>query len=348
MKKGEYIKVLGLWLLVALISPQVKPRRYEGGLSKNIQAKEEMNHSALGIVLGEFRTSLSDMFYMQTENFLHYGVAFVPHEHEKHSEASEMVSEWTEVDDEAGEDEHAMHEGHDHEHIVDHDEDVHGEGHEGHEGHGHEHEELTVIPSAEHDFRAWVGEMHRAIKPWQAPGEAHRVASDAEVVPLFRMMTLADPHYVKGYQVGAYWIQQLDAEAASKFLAEGLQNNPDSFELYLMRGMLHLKQARSLGEKGQINEDNVEQRAVLLKAKADFQKSAALMLQVRPAQEIVDDEDQILWSEVQETDAMAATHLSVLLEQRVGDPEQAKRLAKEYSAAMPDHKKLTKLLQEGP
>ncbi len=342
MKKTDLIKIILLWCLVALLSAKVQPRTYTGGTSQRLQSKAEVKQSALGIMLGEFRTNLSDMFYMQTENFMHYGVAFLPHNHEEHSHTSDMLTD-TGMAHIEGEDE-----THDHDHGHDHERD-HDDDHDGDPHHDHEHEVITVIPTAEKDYRSWLGNLHRQIKPWQAPGESHQLARDVEVVPLFRMMTLADPHYVRGYQVGAFWIQQLDVSAAADFIEEGLQNNPHSFELYLMRGLLNVKKARSMGEQGLIDNGNAAQQALLECARGDFQQAAEYMMQVRPALEVLEDEAQTLWSDDQETDAMAVVYLWVTLEKRIGNEARALELAEKYCRVMPDHKQLHVLLQEmGP
>lgn len=319
MKRGNALKYVLLWLLVAVLSTRVHPRKYTGGISKDLQAKDQVNHSALGMMLGEFRTSLSDMFYLQTENFLHYGVAFKPHDDDEHSKTEEMVA-----DLKMGGAEENTHKHHD----FDHGDEV-----------------LTVIPTAEKDYRSWLGNLHREIKPWQAPGEAHRLSRDAEVIPLFRLMTLADPHYVRGYQVGAFWIQQLDPKAAADFIAEGLKNNPDSFQLYLMRGLLNVKKARKLMPGGRLDGKDPDQRKLLLEAKADFQQAAEMMFQARPSLEDLDQPDQTDWTNDQETDAMAAVNMAVMLEQMVGRPDHAKQLAESCLKRMPENKHLKEYLE---
>lgn len=328
MKRRGPLLLILLWLGVMLLSPGIQPRKYTGGTSRDFQAKEQVNRSALGLILGEFRTSLSDMFYLQTENFLHYGVAFKPHDDEKHSTSDELVSEL----------EMGIADDHDQDHDPVH---VHDENCE---HHAHGDEVLTVIPTAEKDYRSWLGNLHREIKPWQAPGAAHRLSSDAEVIPLFRMMTLADPHYVRGYQVGSYWIQRLDTAAARAFLEEGLEKNPEAFELYLMRGFLGLKQARRVGSGSALDGKDPEQRQLLLTAKADFQQASDLMFRERPSQQILDETEHPEWSDDRESDAMAAVHMAVMLENRVGQEDRAKELAERYLKQMPDHKQLRAFL----
>jgi hypothetical protein len=323
MKIGTPIGILCLVLLASWLSPQIEPRRYAGGLSKDERLKDQVNRSALGLMLGEFRTSLSDMFYLQTENFLHYGVRFLPHDDEEHSPTAEMAA-----DLESGETEEPGHHDHD------------GHDHEGCDHEHHDHEVLTVIPTADKDFRSWLGEIHRQVKPWQAPGGPHLLADDSEVVPLFRMMTLADPHYVRGYQIGTYWIQRLDTEAAYEFIEEGLQKNPKSFELYLMRGFVRLKQAGDLNDPAQPVTEDPEKLQSVLKAKADFQQAAEFMMRDRPPQEILDTTESAEWSNYQESDARAAVNLSIILEQRYGDPQRAQKLLKTYMAAMPNYEHL--------
>jgi hypothetical protein len=247
-KRAIWWVPIGLLVAISGVSFRLHPGDYTEGRPRKVSQREQVNRSALGMMLGKFRTNLSDTFYMQTESFLHYGVAFKPHDEAEHETVSSEMAKGM-ADDEA-EDSH--HDHHDHAHEE-----------EGHDGHHHE-ESLTIIPTAADDYRAWIGRMQREIQPWQKPGGAHHLASDAEVVPLFRLMTLADPHSIRGFTVGSYWVSRMDPVAAQKFLDEGLVKNPNAFQLHLMNGLLMMVKARRMDDT--MAGDDPEQKKILLAA----------------------------------------------------------------------------------
>jgi len=326
VKPLHLLFLLAGWSLLAALSGRLPDSTPSRRLMEDDAARRAVNSGALGRILGEFRTSVGDMLFLKTENYLHYGVAYRSHSHEEHGPTMD-IEENPEHPEEAGHDPATCtHPDHDHDH--DHD---HGE-------HGDE-EEMTVIPSAARDYRGWVGHLHRQVKPWQPPGEEHRLDDGSEVIPLFRMMTLADPHYVRGYQIGAFWIRRHDPQAAMSFLQEGLEKNPDAFQLHLMKGLLHIKQARSLTEDGDLtNPTDPEQIRRLQQARRSFRTAADLMLRERPApRPETDVADQPGWNETRENDARAAAHLALLFEERYGDPEEARKLGDTLRRAMPDN-----------
>ncbi|MDF3129694.1 hypothetical protein P0Y35_10855 [Kiritimatiellaeota bacterium B1221] len=62
----------GLW-------SRLTPNQYSGGRSAAKDAGTIRNASAIGRMLGEFRTSMSDMIMLKTEAYLHGGVQYVVH-----------------------------------------------------------------------------------------------------------------------------------------------------------------------------------------------------------------------------------------------------------------------------
>ena len=64
------------WIVAGGLVSQVEPFRYEGSRSRDEQGREQRNHSALAVMLGEFRTSASDLMFIQTERYLHGGISF--------------------------------------------------------------------------------------------------------------------------------------------------------------------------------------------------------------------------------------------------------------------------------
>lgn len=287
MRGGIAIGVWGGGLLLAgWLSGQVDPSRYEGGRARDEQARERRNRSALATLMGGFRTSASDLMFIKTERYLHGGVAY------RHG---------------PGEAEHA---GHDHDHEHEH---AHGEDPE----HGHEfvcgsQGKETAIPRAEADFRGWIGDLYREVKPWRDPSEAHVHTDGRELLPWFRLMTWSDPTYVQGYLAGGFWLQEEGAAAALEFIEEGLRNNPGAFPLYVSRGLLRVKQAREAGGGGSGSE-----RDLLERAREDFARAAELGRARRGRGEGL--------ARYEENDLLAACRMTILVSERLGDAGRARR-----------------------
>lgn len=64
-------------------------------------------------------------------------------------------------------------------------------------------------------------------------------ARNTDLLPLLRTITWLDPHFVQAYQVAGFMLSgSLQRyEHAQELLAEGIRNNPKSFELYEEMGM---------------------------------------------------------------------------------------------------------------
>ncbi len=64
--------------------------------------------------------------------------------------------------------------------------------------------------------------------------------TNESLMPLIRLITILDPHFVQAYDFGAYHlaVNLNKREESMKFLKEGLTNNPDSFELNWEYGFL--------------------------------------------------------------------------------------------------------------
>ena len=53
------------------------------------------------------------------------------------------------------------------------------------------------------DWRGFIGDLEREVKPWMDPSLGRIAkARSQEVMPWFRLMTLVNPHRVRGYRVG--------------------------------------------------------------------------------------------------------------------------------------------------
>jgi len=302
------------WLLSAGLSSHLHPNRYREGRSQDPRIVAEANESALARILGEFRTGMSDILFIKTERYLHSGVGYVPHLTE---ELLSVQGTDQGVDDhlsEIGEDADVFH---------------------------HEENVETLLPAASKDYRGWIGQMHRKVKPWRDPDMAHKHTDGKELIPWFKMMTVSDPGYIRGYVIGAFWLKRYNSEASLEFIEEGLVHNPDAFQLHLSKGMLLMDKARQLANPGAIQWENPGQKEILLKAKASFQTAASLMYDVRPSPPAEGNiSDLPEWGSYQETDARAAVNMAILFEERYGDPENVETLRKKYHPLFPNNPRL--------
>ncbi len=276
-----------LFLASPLVSRHLNPNDYQGGRARNEIARTERNTSALATILGELRTSASDMMFVKTERYLHNGVAYMPH-----MEEDEVVQ--------TGE-----------------------EGHKSHAG-----GTPTVIPSPQDDFRGIVGELERKVKPWLDPTVPHELASGTELLPWYRLMTVSDPHYVRGYQIGGWWLKANDPNEGVKFLEEGIQNNPEAFQLPYIKGLNLMVLGKMIDAN--VETEDPEARRFYRRAAVAFREGADLIERNRP-----DDYDRDKlhddWTEYQEEDARSVARMAILMEDRLGNKKHALRLAKKYN-----------------
>jgi hypothetical protein len=73
------IPTTAFFLLSPLLSLRLDPHGYQGGRSRDAEDRMERNASSIGSMLGELRTSMSDILFLKTERYLHGGVAYTPH-----------------------------------------------------------------------------------------------------------------------------------------------------------------------------------------------------------------------------------------------------------------------------
>lgn len=329
--------LLGAVLAAGWISTRVDSEAYAGGRARDEEELVRRNSSALATMLGEFRTGISDIMFIKTERYLHAGVGYIPHMEVLSAEA--LAEEVDEHQSELGIPDEDPHHGHHH----------HGDAHHGHHHHGldidHEHAGTpTLIPPAHRDFRGFVGRLHREVKPWRDPDRPHVHTDGRELLPWFRVMTLSDPKYVRGYVAGGFWLQMENTELALAFVEEGLRNNPEEFQLYVSRGFLRIKEARKLGDPNAEDLDPAV-REVLELALGDFLRGAELMAGVRPDDVDEDGFGSGGWGRYQETDALAAAGMSVSLTRNLGDPEGAREIARRYIDLFPDFRTLRNALE---
>jgi len=307
--------LLVLGALCPLLALRVDPHAYRGGRSRDIAARSVRNTSALASVLGELRTSISDMLYIKTERYLHGGVGYIPHHTAQLLSAGQMESE-----------------------VAGHQAEV-GDAAEHHAGHDHTGHDCpscqvcpvgtpTLIPEAARDYRGFIGTLHRAVQPWRDPSRPHLHSDGTQLLPWFRIMTLNDPHYIMGYTVGGWWVSQHDPGAALAFVDEGIGHNPEAFQIRLTRGLLRLRLLRTAG---------APPAGLLAEVTADLHEAVALGLLQRPDPALGPVEEQPGWSLFQEQDLWTACQTRVILEQRYGDKQVARRLAQEYLRIFPEN-----------
>jgi tetratricopeptide (TPR) repeat protein len=68
-----------------------------------------------------------------------------------------------------------------------------------------------------------------------------RINHDAELMPLIKVVITLDPQFLEAYRVGSWWLwKKLNApQQAIALLQEGIQNNPDKYELNYDLGLLY-------------------------------------------------------------------------------------------------------------
>lgn len=159
------------------------------------------DRSAMVSVMGEFRGSLAGYLWLKTDEYTHGGVRLRPMtEREKQSEKVHRASSADGL----------------HDHT----------------------DETGVIPEPERDPRWLWGDLERHIQPYfDVRHHFHRPVR--EVLPLYRLMTWADPTFVQGYLVGAQMIlfdNKNNLREALAFLQEGARNNPKSIAIFTELG----------------------------------------------------------------------------------------------------------------
>lgn len=66
--------------LAALLSTSIPKNLTTAGLGVDPSERARVNYSALGRVLGEFRTGTSDLLFVKTERYLHGGIGYATHD----------------------------------------------------------------------------------------------------------------------------------------------------------------------------------------------------------------------------------------------------------------------------
>ena len=174
----------------------------------------------------EGRRLIAQLLWGRAHAVLHAGVE---ERDARAGEAQTRKNEFHGHDDHADKADPHDHAGHDHAAHDSHEAHYEGDGHSEEEHAGH----VLVIPPKHEDFRGVLGDLERAVKPYLAADGKPYSKDPDQAIPLYRLMTMADPHFVQAYTVGAAFIARGGAHADQglAFLREGERNNPDSFEI---------------------------------------------------------------------------------------------------------------------
>jgi hypothetical protein len=305
-RQAVFAGVALLFLGTPMLAARLHPNAYEGGRSRDVRERAERNSSAIATILGELRTSTSDILFIKTERYLHSGVAYMPHMGGSalmtlDSETEGMDSHQAEMRAQAAGDDH---------------------DHDDHAG------TPTVIRGAKDDFRGFVGRLHREVKPWRDPELGHLHTDGSELLPWYRVMTLADPRNVRGYAIAAWWLKGRNVDEGIRFLDEGIANNPEAFQLPYMQARLYFQKALDLQDAG-LAGDAPEVVQQFRTAVELHRRAAELSLRQRPPGWTPESND-LRWTDYTEEDFRANLRLLVLMENRYGNPQDAVARARQY------------------
>ncbi|MCB2156772.1 hypothetical protein KQI84_17990 [bacterium] len=202
MKATPVAMILAGLLIAAAAGPSVRAKadadRKRAFEGLTTYEIEKRNTNPFAVIMGEMRTSAADLMYVKTERYIHSGVGYTPHLSTEEMARSGAVTTGT-ADESGG--------------------------------------STTIIPTVRDDFRGPIGDLERAVKPYVDPSKEHMAhIGGEEVLPWFRVMTAADPHFIRGYRIGAMWlINTRKWDQAYDFIQEGIrynEGNPEQFRLY--------------------------------------------------------------------------------------------------------------------
>jgi hypothetical protein len=201
----------------------------------------------------------------------------------------------------------------------------------------------TLVRPATSDFRGFLGDLERQVKPFRAAGETHIHMTADELTPWFRMMTLVNPNYIRGYRIGAKtlaedkkWSQALD------FLNEGIANNQGNPELFLLYQSLASFHMRGRYHRGYPWGETWVQKGLDAATKA-----YELGLKQRPPLGEVDKTaGNLAWTSDLEEDFRYSAHMIPLLLREQGKPSEALVKAQEIQAVIPSFMPLKNTIRQ--
>ena len=193
------------------IGLRVEPIVADAPAGMSVSQQERVDKAASASLFGQFRSSMADFLWLKVDKYLHNGVdlrGLTPLE--KEAKTADRVTSA-----------------------------------KGEEGNREHRGETTVVPSRAHDWRGLYGDVEREVQPYMDM-EGHKHRDPKEALPLFRLMTWSNPHFIPGYVTGAMLIARdpKHYEQAVAFLQEGERNNPTSIEIDNALGMMYTAKLR--------------------------------------------------------------------------------------------------------
>ena len=184
---------------------------------QTLGADEVFEEKPAASLVGGFRTSTASFLYGRAHEYMHGGVIFRAATPFEEMTGKRIAS--------------------------------HGDNLDSHHGAA----ETSTVPEGESDPRGYWGAIERETQPFiDIRFHGHRDLKEA--LPLFRMMTWSDPHFVEGYSMGTYLIfsaaDNRNLQRAMEFLEEGIEHNPKSYILHKDRGQYQLYNFKNADEAG--------------------------------------------------------------------------------------------------
>lgn len=201
----------------------------------------------------------------------------------------------------------------------------------------------SEILSRDVDFRGILGDLERAVKPYDP---RHRETEKDELLPWYRVMTVVDPHFIRGYRIGTFWLMaRKEAQSwreAEAFLQEGLKNNagaPEEFRLWTSAAMYYQKRyAKAQKEPDFLGDDAME---LAKKAYECATKAYELGLAERPANgEVGAFGPNLMWSDDLEEDFKFGARFVPMMVREIRGPEAALEALPAVRAVLPNDKPL--------
>ena len=160
-------------------------------------------------VLGGVFSGSADLLWLKTDEYLHKGVTEHSHCH---------------ILEEAGIGGHAQHK---------------------HE-HNHKHKETDHRHELKYNrLDMLFAKLEYNLKP-NITEHLHSKRED-ELMPWFKLTTMFNPHHVRAYAVGGYWLAYRlgKIDEAIKFMKEGIENNPDGYQISTQMGIVYFSRLKN-------------------------------------------------------------------------------------------------------
>jgi hypothetical protein len=205
------------------------------GAGMTPKMQERVDKSATASLFGQFRSSVADFLWLKVDKYMHNGVELRGLTEMEEKKANTELAKTDEKDVAGGFAQHV--------------------------------EETTVVPSAKNDWRGVLGDVERAVQPYQDMSN-HTHRDPKEALPLYRLMTTANPNFIPGYVYGAAMISRDKTKYAEAmaFLREGESNNPNSIEIKTEIGMMYVGKLREFEKGGSfINTGRRHRRSVAIR-----------------------------------------------------------------------------------